>query len=116
MRLKVKLQLRYDDLKRLQTFQTLVQLEVGLLEIGQNAECIKLNSLKSLYVAEVNHEERGFITIDSPHLINVYFGTSAINYIKLVDYQTVNWLEFCGDKFGSCLEYTNCRVVVRLVD
>ena len=112
----MKLQLSYDDLVRLQNFPNLVQLEVGLLEIGPSTDCIKLANLKTLYVAGVNHEDRGFLTIDSSHLKNVVFGSNAINFIKLINYQTVEYLEFCNDKFGSCLEYTNLRIVVRLVD
>lgn len=111
-RLKVKFQLSYDNLRRLQGFPKLVQLEVGLLEIGPTAECVRLSALRTLYVENVNHEERGFLLIDSPVIKNVSFGANAIDSVKFTDYSTVQTLEFYRDRYGSCLAYTNLRLAV----
>ena len=111
-RLKVKFQLSYDDLKSLQTIPRLLQIDVGLLEIGLKIETVKFACLKILCVNDVNREERGFLTIEAPCLKNAYFGEKAINFINLTDYKTVQNLEFSQDAFGSCLKYTNVRLAV----
>lgn len=111
-RLKVKFQLSYDDLKRLQSLPKLAQLEVGLLELGTDSEPIRLPNLRTLFVYDVNKEERGCLTIDSPKIQNAYFANHAIEFVKFADYKTITFLEFCRDEKNCCLVYTNLVLAV----